>query len=325
MADEEKKSGSSVGKIVATVFGAVLAPILVGVAVKWGDPAIWKKPPSSQAQAPATQSGGGPPPPPPILHLVTPRLSDYFYSYGWSAKDSANVRNDNVDPALFQYVSTPPSIAVASEGKMAVLQTKNEYENYTLHVDYRWGEKTWGDRETKRRLAAILLHATGTDGVIGIMPQCVSVDISEGLTGTIGLRGLPSKIKGIAKAKEIHTANNTIMREYVGGNAPLLPLVSGEPRWHGGLNRLGYAGYSVYKDVKGWRPSGDPTFADPAKTNKVTIESRNGHLKVFINAKLVNEITGLNVKKGRIGFTSQQADYSLGRIELEVRPEAASR
>jgi hypothetical protein len=320
VADGEKKSSSATGKIIATVFGAVIAPILVAVAVKWGDPNLWRATsPAAPGPAPTTAGGGGPPPPPPVLHLVTPKLGEHFYSYGWSKEAMADVRNDNVDPALFQYVSTPPSIAAASEGKTGVLETKNEYENYTLHVDYRWGEKTWGERETKARIANIFLHATGPDGVFGFYPQSVLVSLMEGSTGNIRLQGAQGKITGRARVKE---SPDKRRREYVGGNGPLLPQASGEPGWNGLILRLGFPEPKDVKDFKGWHPPGDPAIADlkPNQWNKVMIESHKGAIKVFVNNKLVNEIAGLNLKKGRIGFTSHQADYSIGRIELVGRP-----
>ncbi len=340
MADEEKKSSGSKGKIIATIFGAIIAPLTVGLALKWFDPANFKAnttqpqgAPASQpaAPAPATQGRGGSPPP--ILHLVSPKLSDHFYSYGWSAADMAVVRNDNVDPAFFRYAVTPPSIAVMGQAhRTALLETKNEFEDFTLYVDYRWDEKTWGTREGKARGAAILLHATGPDGVLALAgrgsalwPQSVLVSLREGVAGSIRLMGAPGKVKCIAKVKEIPDKSSP-WREYVGGNLPGLPQVTGEPPgWGGFIYRSGMP--AEVEDVKGWHPPGDPEFADlqPGQWNKVMIESRQGTIKVFVNNRLVNEITDLNLRKGRIGFTSLMADYSLGRIELEVHPEGANR
>jgi hypothetical protein len=56
---EEKKGSGTLTKVIATVFGAVLAPVLVGVAVKWSDPSLWRTAPATQA-APATTPGSEP-------------------------------------------------------------------------------------------------------------------------------------------------------------------------------------------------------------------------------------------------------------------------
>ncbi len=53
--DEPKKSSGTLTKVLATLFGAVLAPVLVGVIVKWTDPSIWRSAPVTQpAPAPAS-------------------------------------------------------------------------------------------------------------------------------------------------------------------------------------------------------------------------------------------------------------------------------
>jgi hypothetical protein len=49
---EEKKPGGRMTRVLATVFGAILAPILVAVTVKWADPQLWR---STQATAPAPE------------------------------------------------------------------------------------------------------------------------------------------------------------------------------------------------------------------------------------------------------------------------------
>ncbi len=57
---EKKKGTSTLTKVLATVFGAVLAPILVGIAIKWGDPSLWRSAPPTQAPAPAPAPAGPP-------------------------------------------------------------------------------------------------------------------------------------------------------------------------------------------------------------------------------------------------------------------------
>jgi hypothetical protein len=45
---EEKKGTSTLTKVLATVFGAIVAPVLVAVIVKWADPNVWKSGPGTQ-------------------------------------------------------------------------------------------------------------------------------------------------------------------------------------------------------------------------------------------------------------------------------------
>ncbi len=70
--DEEKKGTSTLTKVLATVFGAVLAPILVGIAIKWGDPSLWRSAPATPAPPPPTPTG----PPSPVAPAPTAKQSE---------------------------------------------------------------------------------------------------------------------------------------------------------------------------------------------------------------------------------------------------------
>src|SRR5690348_3632392 len=55
-ATENGKSGGKLTKVVAVVFGAIVAPVIVAVVAKWADPALWKhtapaSPPTTAAAA----------------------------------------------------------------------------------------------------------------------------------------------------------------------------------------------------------------------------------------------------------------------------------
>jgi hypothetical protein len=334
VADDDKKSSSVSGKLIATVFGAVIAPILVGLGLKvLPDYLVGKSSPTT-GNAPSTQVAdatpttpkkktgeSSPPPPGPThrvrpphsgkvnpspgeggnsdLNLITPKLGDNFYSFAWSEMKKI-VKSETVDPAMFKYTAAPPSITV-SGAQAGALMTRKEHENYSLTVEFRWGNKTYPPRENKPRAAAILLHATGPEGVYEkIWPQSIAVLLNEGDLGTIQLRGAPGKIECSAKMKESPDKR----REYVGGEVFGLPLVSGKPvGWNNFLYRLA-------------SPDGDP--AKPGDWNKVLVTCDEDVLSVVVNDKTVNEIKGLNIKKGHVGFTSQHADYTLRKVELET-------
>jgi hypothetical protein len=60
----------------------------------------------------------------------------------------------------------------------------------------------------------------------------------------------------------------------------------------------------------------------PGEWNKVGIDCIQDTARVTVNHKVVNEITDLNLKKGKIGFSSQGAEYEIGQIDVErKRPE----
>lgn len=56
---DKKPSGGKLPKILAAVFGGVIAPVLVTVLVKWGDPSLWKGQTTPPAAGQTTGSGTG--------------------------------------------------------------------------------------------------------------------------------------------------------------------------------------------------------------------------------------------------------------------------
>lgn len=62
--------------------------------------------------------------------------------------------------------------------------TKNNYKNYHLIVEYRWGGKTWGARKEKTRDSGVLVHGIGRDGgYSGTWLHSIEAQIIEGGVG----------------------------------------------------------------------------------------------------------------------------------------------
>lgn len=64
------------------------------------------------------------------------------------------------------------------------LTTVEEYENYHLRLEYRWGEKKWPPRLDRERDSGVLYHATGQHGLFaGSWMKSNQFQIGEGATG----------------------------------------------------------------------------------------------------------------------------------------------
>src|SRR5579885_2594946 len=246
---EGGNSAGRLTKIFAAVGGSVMVPVLVAVLSKWLDPAFLmsKHSPTTATSAsteprkeetatalvaksipPTTSPAPGPmhpnrkgvakgthaPPSPPLVkktsgELVSPKLGENFYSYGWSTAAKDFARNNNVDPNLFRFVeqlpdgSRHPSIHVLPDEKMGFLSTKEEFDNYTLHVWWRWGEKPTAKANFGRR-AAIMLHIQGPDGgVAGALPQSIVVQLREGHAGSLWVIAPENVVKYRARIRKI--------------------------------------------------------------------------------------------------------------------------
>lgn len=69
-----------------------------------------------------------------------------------------------------------------SEQSFAGIVTEEEYDNYDLYLEYKWGDKKFKPRDTMVRDAGILFHMHGPDV---IWPSSVECQIQEGDTGDI--------------------------------------------------------------------------------------------------------------------------------------------
>jgi hypothetical protein len=336
MADDEKKgggekSGSNVGKIIAVVFGTVLAPVLVAVGVKWLDPARFDNKPDAtkdnKKDEPPGTGGSGQSPIVPKFggDLITPNLDKNFYSYGWSEQGQAFKRDDKVDPKLFKYIkespgsdAARPTILVPGDGRDAYLGTKEECDNYTLHVWWKWGDpsKTFGPREGKPRQASILLHTFGQEGQLSNspLPKGIHIALNEGgAIGSIRLWGAEREIACKTKVKQLPGGRPTFV--YDPGQPQLRDLFSpryppGRTEWNGTIFRLNYDPARRTDDKPG--PAGSNWF-------KFQIDCEGPRVTVRIGSAVVCAIGNCNKTKGRIGFASQGAEWYIGKIELTRR------
>lgn len=77
--------------------------------------------------------------------------------------------------------------------------TEKEYENYYLHVVFRWGEQTHEPRKDKARDSGVLFHVNGEDKV---WPHSIEFQMIEGGTGDIIVVGdTRLTVKGETKDK----------------------------------------------------------------------------------------------------------------------------
>jgi hypothetical protein len=298
--------------------------------------------------------------------MVSPNLDDHFDTFANDPESGQYVRKDTVDPALFRFEEKPDRIVVPGGEKVAILTTKEAFGDYILNFWYRWGEKNflpprrddptiWPDAPDVARRAGIILHVTGADGAAigGIYPHGITVRLGDGDAGNIRIAALPGTVQCKARVKE---SPDRLRRDYVGGDAPELPHVIGDPeKWPGGIFRRGFPADVTYggrADVvcdglvagalggspfgwvahtrlvigKGWHPDGDPTIKKatppygPNDWNRVRLECIKGRLTVFVNQKRVNEVTDLNLTKGKIAISSQMAEYEIGLIDVDVKP-----
>ncbi len=98
-----------------------------------------------------------------------------------------------VDPRPDRYSpdSSPEGIFEVEDGmihvsgeRFAALSTEDDFDNYRLVVEFRWGEDRWPPRAEAKRDSGILVHGTGPDK---IWTRSIECQIQEGDCGDFWL------------------------------------------------------------------------------------------------------------------------------------------
>ncbi|HVY94950.1 MAG TPA: DUF1080 domain-containing protein [Bryobacteraceae bacterium] len=166
------------------------------------------------------------------------------------------------------------------------LITKEDYENYYLSAEFKWGEATHPPRVGKARDAGILYDVTGP---MTIWPSSVEFQMQEGATG------------------DIYLCNGFALTSRDGRR------ITGKPGQYVGINRIGKG---EWKDVTGFRdPNGDPEKPH-GEWNQVELVVQGDHVTYYVNGKLVNEASQTVVTGGKIIFQSEGAEVWYRNIRL---------
>jgi hypothetical protein len=200
-----------------------------------------------------------------------------------------------------------PAIRVSGE-EFGGFVTREEFENYRLVVEFKWGTRTWGRRFNKAMDSGILLHCNGPDGnYAGFWMASVECQIIEGGCGDfLMLEAKDSAGQPIKSSLTVECEQRGKEYWYKPG-AP--PLTRGEGRFNW------YGRDPLWQDVKGFR--GQRDVESPAgQWTRVEAICDGGNMTNLVNGHVVNVATGSLLRKGKILFQSEGAEIFFRRIEL---------
>lgn len=191
--------------------------------------------------------------------------------------------------------------------------TKEEYSNYRLVAEFRWGKKTWGARERRTKDSGILLHCQGRDGNTakdfnGPWMRSQEFQIIEGGVGDFilvggfdeqGMRIVPSLTATVSKDRDGETVYDPMgMQTTMTGG------------------RINWFGRDVdWKDEIGFRGRNDVESPDGSWTRIEAICERDTITNI-VNGKVVNRGTKSTLTRGKILFQSELAEIYFRKIEL---------
>lgn len=164
--------------------------------------------------------------------------------------------------------------------------TKQDFQNYYMKAEFKWGEGTFAPRAGQARDSGILYNIQGDQKV---WPRSVEFQINEGCTGDFWMTD------GAAlTAKEGQR-------------------VTGPP---GGALKIDRFNKGPWKNVVGYRDPVNEVEKPHGQWNLVELVNQNGHVKQYVNGKLVNEGTDAFPSSGKILFQSEGAEVFFRDIKL---------
>jgi 3-keto-disaccharide hydrolase len=204
-----------------------------------------------------------------------------------SATATANDQNErppNSDPKRVFRVHDG-MIHVSGE-EWGYILTKQEYENYHLRAEFKWGVATHAPRKNVARDSGILFHVVPP---YKVWPASIEFQVIEGRTGEIILVGDGTSL----------TANGVT-----------------RTRGAGGSTRFARVGQGPWKGVLGYRDPAGEVEKPHGEWNLFEVIADGDRVKLLVNGKLVNEGSGAKPSRGRILFQSEGAECFYRNIEI---------
>ncbi len=205
-----------------------------------------------------------------VVHLLQP---DNFYTF----LKGGTVNND--PDHVFTWEDGQLHISGQHYGYAATKQTN--FSNYKLLAEFKWGEKTWGDRADKARDSGVLVHFVGQDGV---WPKSIECQMIEGGTGDIlVVNGAYLTVDGVRKGPNIA--------------------------------RFDRPGRNPWRDEKGFR--GPHEIEKPhGQWNTIELICDHDKVSIKVNGHLTLSGTDCTPSMGKILLQSEGAEVFFRRLDL---------
>ncbi len=187
--------------------------------------------------------------------------------------------------------------------------TKENYRDYHLVIEFKWGAKTWGAREKKAKDNGILLHAYGPHGAYSdTWMASIEAQIIEGGIGDILVLSpvLPDGRQLITSVTAEIALDRDLEKIWKAGQ-PRQPVSSGRINWRGrDVDWADKVGFRGKDDVES--PSGE--------WNRLEVIAKGDTLQYFVNGALINEAFDCKPSEGKILLQTEGAEMIVRRYEL---------
>jgi len=185
------------------------------------------------------------------------------------------------------------------------ITTEQEYENYKLLIEFKWGELTYEPRIDRARDSGVLLHSRGEDGSSqGIWIHAIECQIIEGGTGDFIVVGDGSDQFQITCTVNPEKQDHSFVFDPDGHKET---IKEGRVNWYrrdpGWEDTLGFRGRNDVENI-------------PGKWNRLECIAERDSLTFYLNGHLVNSAENVQPRKGRIQIQSEGAEIFFRRVEI---------
>jgi hypothetical protein len=200
------------------------------------------------------------------------------------------------------------------------ITTNEEYENYTLEVEFKFGENSYGGRKGAAFDSGVLVHSQGKDGAYnGVWMNSIEVQVIEAGTGDFYVVS-GNKNENFSLTSTV--APKTAFKNGGGYFDPEGIETTGytpeQP-----IHRLGYDADRKGQGRQGVRNKNE--IEKPrGEWNTLKIVAKGGTLDVYLNGQCVNQGTNVKPQKGRIQIQSEGAELYYRRVDLTLQQAATA-
>lgn len=245
--------------------------------------------------APTTPSDG-------VIRLFDGKSLNGFYTF---------LKDTKYEDPRQVFRVTDGMLHITGDG-LGCLTTKNEYRDYHLVLEFKWGPRTWGDRKMRTKDSGLLVHSIGADGGYGgtWMPSIEVQIIQGGMGDYILVAGNDNDGKPVPLSLTCETDRDRD-KEVIwkkGGQRETFDLKNRQ--------RINWYGRDPdWEDKLGFRGKQDVESPD-GEWNRFDVICEGGHIQNYVNGVLVNEGFDAFPTYGRIQLQAELAEIFFRRFEL---------
>lgn len=206
-----------------------------------------------------------------------------------------------------------------SGNALGALISTQEFRNFRMVLEFKWGKHTYGKRAGKAKDAGVFVHSKGVEGgVEGKWLPGIQSQIMEGSMGDLILlrgknaQGIRLPITIMSHIEQVictgenwncrggYRWNSDGMKQYFDQHLDQIHWYGWDPDW---------------EDVLGFR--GDTDIESPdGEWNQMIVVADGDHLEVYFNGTKVNEAFQVYPSHGKVQLEVEWAEFYVRRWEL---------